>query len=242
MDIVIDEIAADTFRLSCYSPEAGFSFNQFVVRDRQPLLYHTGFLKTFSATREAVATLLDPATLRWIGFSHFEPDECGALNKWLAIAPGATAITSVVGASVMLDDYADQPAQALMDGERLSTGAHTFEFLSTPHLPHGWDASLLFDETERTLFASDLFLHQGAGPAVVEADIVGPAREMIVSTLKSPFAHSIPWTSRTDAMFKRLITLQPNTLAVMHGSAFRGNGAGALADLCGALGELSGSE
>ncbi|MDH4984630.1 MBL fold metallo-hydrolase [Aminobacter anthyllidis] len=241
MDIVIDEIAADTFRISSYSPEAGFTFNQFVVRDQQPLLYHTGFQRAFSSTRDAVATLLDPATLRWIGFSHFEPDECGALNKWLAIAPSATAITSSVGASVMLDDFADRPARALMDGERLNTGAHTFEFLSTPHLPHGWDGSLLFDETERTLFASDLFLHQGEGPAVVETDIVGPAREMIASTFSSPFAHSIPWTSRTDAMFKRLMLLQPNTLAVMHGSAFRGDGAGALSDLCGALGAASAS-
>ncbi|WP_406871800.1 MBL fold metallo-hydrolase [Aminobacter sp. P9b] len=152
MDIAIDEIAAETFRLSSYSPEAGLTFNQFVVRDQQPLLYHTGFQRAFSSTRDAVATLLDPAKLRWIGFSHFEPDECGALNNWLAIAPSATVVTSTVGASVMLEDFADRPARALMDGERLDTGAHTFEFLSTPHLPHGWDASLLFDETERTLF------------------------------------------------------------------------------------------
>ncbi|AWC23961.1 Putative diflavin flavoprotein A 3 [Aminobacter sp. MSH1] len=241
MDIAIDEIAAETFRLSSYSPEAGLTFNQFVVRDQQPLLYHTGFQRAFSSTRDAVATLRDPAKLRWIGFSHFEPDECGALNNWLAIAPDATAVTSAVGASVMLDDFADRPARALMDGERLDTGAHTFEFLSTPHLPHGWDASLLFDETERTLFASDLFLHQGEGPAVVETDIVGPAREMMASTRDSPFAHSIPWTSRTNAMFDRLMLLQPNTLAIMHGSAFRGNGSGALSELRGCLRTLSAS-
>lgn len=239
MDIVIDEIAADTFRLSRYSPQTGFVFNQFVIRDDEPLLYHTGFQKSFPDTWQAVATLFDPTRLRWIGFSHFEPDESGALNSWLAAAPEASVIASPLSAGVILDDYAIRPPRILNDGERLTTGRHRFEWLATPHLPHGWDASLLFDETTRTLFCSDLFLQSGHGPALVETDIVEPARQMIISSLGGPFAHSIPWTNRTETMFKRLTALQPNMLALMHGPAFQGDGAKALTDLAGALARMS---
>lgn len=186
MDIVIDEIAADIFRLSGYSAQTGFVFNQFVIRDEEPLLYHTGFRKTFAATWDAVKKLLDPADLRWIGYSHFEPDECGALNSWLAAAPAATVIASPMSASVILEDYAIRPPRVLKAGEGLVTGRHSFELPVTPHLPHGWDASLLFDKATGTLFCSDLFFHAGNGPAVIETDIVGPACRMIESSRGDP--------------------------------------------------------
>jgi flavorubredoxin len=228
----VDEIAADIFRISSFAPDLDFTFNQYLVRDEQPLLYHTGFRGAFSATREAVATLLDPATIRWIGYSHFEPDECGALNEWLAVAPNAAPLAGVVGSSVVLEDFSDRPAKALEDCQVLTTGRRSFRFLATPHLPHGWDASLLFEETTRTLFCSDLFLHSGDGPAIVETDILEPAREMMTASLGGPFAHSTPWTPRTEAMFQRLAGLEPDVLAVMHGSAYRGNGSKALLGLC----------
>ncbi|TJW43323.1 MAG: MBL fold metallo-hydrolase [Mesorhizobium sp.] len=239
MTTTIDEIAPDTFRISAFTSELGFSFNQYLVRDEQPLLYHTGFRKAFPATRDTVARLLDPATIRWIGYSHFEPDECGALNEWLAIAPNASPITGIVGSSVVLEDFADRPARVLQDGEILPTGKRSFRFLATPHLPHGWDASLLFEETTHTLFCSDLFMHSGSGPAIVETDIVEPAREMMAASLDSPFAHSLPWTPHTEIMFERLAGLEPQVLAVMHGSAYRGDGSKALLDLCGVAGELA---
>ncbi|BCH32207.1 hypothetical protein MesoLjLc_41370 [Mesorhizobium sp. L-8-10] len=240
MTIAIDEIAPDVYRIASFEPRFGFTFNQYLMRDEEPLLYHTGFRRAFPDTRDAVARLIDPATIRWIGYSHFEPDECGALNEWLALAPQATPVTGTVGASVVLEDYADRPARSLKDDEILLTGRHAFRFLSTPHLPHGWDASLLFDETDRTLFCSDLFLHGGEVSALTESDIVGPARAMMVASLAGPFAHGLVWAPHTQKLFARLAGLEPQTLALMHGSAFRGNGAAALVDLGTAIRELFG--
>lgn len=231
MNIETHEIAADVFRISHYSPQADFTFNQYLVRDDEPLLYHTGFRKTFRETREAVARLIEPKALRWIAYSHFEPDECGALNAWLAEAPEACAVAGPVGGGVVLDDFADRPAKILLDEETLSTGRRRFRLLCTPHLPHGWDASLLFEETEGTLFCSDLFFHTGRQPPLVETDIVGPAGDQLADAAMGPFAHSLPYTPQTGPMFERLARLEPRTLAVMHGAAFRGDGARALADL-----------
>lgn len=239
MDITTDEIAADVFRIAYYAPELDFTFNQYLVRDEQPLLYHTGFRKTFRETREAVARLIDPKALRWIGYSHFEPDECGALNEWLAAAPLASVISGLVGGGVVLDDFADRPATILEDNATLSTGRKRFRLLCTPHLPHGWDASLLFEETDRTLFCSDLFLHSGRQSPVVENDVVGPAHDQLVRSAAGPFAHSIPFTSLTQATFRRLAELDPQTLAVMHGAAFRGDGKRALTDLGGVIADLA---
>jgi flavorubredoxin len=239
MDIRTDEIAADVFRISYYAPELDFTFNQYLVRDQEPLLYHTGFRKTFRETREAISRLIDPKAVRWIGYSHFEPDECGALNEWLATAPQSSAIAGPVGGSVVLDDFADRPATILQDGETLSTGRKRFKLLCTPHLPHGWDASLLLEETEGTLFCSDLFLHSGRQPPLVESDIVGPARDQLVDAAAGPFAHSLPYTTRTESIFRRLAQLKPRTLAVMHGAAFKGDGARALTDLGGIIADLA---
>ena len=148
METNIDEIAPDVYRISTFVPDYQIEFNQFLVRDEQPFLMHTGFRKMFDVTREAVTKIIDPARLRWIGFSHFEPDECGALNEWLRVAPQAQAACSVVCNIVMLNDYADRPARPLNDSEVLDLGKHRLRFLATPHVPHSWDAGLFFDETE----------------------------------------------------------------------------------------------
>ena len=156
----INEIAPDMYRISTFIPEINLQFNQFLVRDEQPLLYHTGMKGLFPIVRDAVATLIDPATIRWIGFSHFEADECGALTEWQTLAPEATAVCSFVGKMVSVDDVvARRPAQALADGEVFSTGKYRFRLLNTPHVPHCWEATHLFEEAHGTLLCSDL-LHQ----------------------------------------------------------------------------------
>jgi flavorubredoxin len=238
----IDEIAQDTFRISTFIPGLGITFNQFVVRDDEPLLFHTGFRSLLPETRDAVARILDPATIRWIGFSHFEPDECGALNEWLAVAPQATPIASFVGVNAMLNDYSDRPAHVMSDGEEFATGTRRFQFLSTPHLPHGWDASLLFEKTERTLFCSDLFLNPGETPPIVEHDMIGQLRELIAASLSGPFAHDLPYTAHTQSMLARLAALEPATLATMHGAAWRGDGEKALSDYANVLRDVLGAQ
>ena len=153
----VTEIAPDVFRLSAFHAPANFQFNSFLVRDAEPLLYHSNLRGFFDEIREAAATVLDPATIRWIGFSHFEADECATLNDWLALAPRAEAVCSFVGARTSVGDFAIRPPRVLGEDERIETGAHRFRVVETKHVPHGWDASLLFDETTRTLFCSDLF-------------------------------------------------------------------------------------
>ncbi len=242
MESTVTEIAPDTFRISTFHPEIGIQFNQFVIRDDEPFLMHTGMKKMFPATLAGVRTILDPATIRWIGFSHFEPDECGALNDWCAIAPRAQALAGFVGTMVMLEDYADRPARTLADDEVLPIGRHRLRYLSTPHLPHGWDAGFFFDETERTLFCSDLFFHGGDVEPVMEDDIVARARQAIHDGKSSPLANDVPYTRQTGAAMARLAALAPRTLATMHGSAFRGDGARALRELASVLAaELGGA-
>jgi flavorubredoxin len=231
----VTEIAADVFRISTFHPDFGIQFNQFLVRDDEPVLIHTGMQKMFALTRDAVATVLDPSTVRWIGFSHFEPDESGALNEWLALAPRAQAICSFVGVTVMLNDFALRPARALADGEVLKTGRRRLRFLATPHVPHGWDAGLFFEETDRTLFSSDLFFHAGDPVALTESDIVGAAETAIVEGQKGPLANDLPYTASTDGVLRRLAALAPQTLAVMHGSSCHGDGKNALLELAGVL-------
>ena len=155
----IDEIATDLYRISLYVPDFDLQFNHFLVRDDEPLLFHTGMRGMFPAVREAVATLIDPAELRWISWSHFEVDECGALNEWLAVAPNATPVCGETGAMINIGDFSNRPPRGLKPDEVLETGRHRFRFVPTPHLPHGWDAGVLFEETERVLLCSDL-MHQ----------------------------------------------------------------------------------
>ena len=238
----ITEIAPDVFRLSLYVPELNLQFNHFLVRDDEPLLYHTGMRKMFPQVREAVATLIDPAKLRWIGFSHFEVDECGSLNDWLALAPQSQAVCSVVGALVNMGDFANRPARGLSRDEVFSTGKYRFRFRPTPHLPHGWDAGVFFEETQRTLFCSDLFHHDGEVEPSTESDIIGRVRQTLLHYQAGPLMDYQPFTSRTEGLLGELAQLQPRTLATMHGSAFVGDGARALRDLGGVMREVLGAE
>lgn len=240
MSSKVTEIAADVFRISTWAPEYGIEVNQFVVRDDEPFMMHTNFRKMFPDTREALAGIIDPQRLRWVGFSHFESDECGALNDWLAIAPQATAVASVVGAMVNLSDFAARPARGLADNEVLSTGRHRLRFLATPHVPHGWDAGLFFDETSRTLFCSDLFFHAGEREPLTTEDVVGRAREAIIEGKRGPLAGDMPYTQHTDATLRRLAALEPALLATMHGSSYSGDGGRALRDLAAVIREQLG--
>ena len=226
----ITEIAPDIYRLSIFVPQIDLQFNQFLVADDEPLLFHTGMKAMFPDVREMVARVINPADLRWIGFSHFESDEGGALNEWLAVAPNAQAVCGQVGAFVNVNDFAVRPARGLADGEIFKTGKHRFRFLQTPHLPHGWDAGLLFEETEQTLFCSDLFLQTGDVKAFTESDIIENVRQSMIDGQKSPFADATPYTQQTEANLERLTALEPKTFAVMHGSSFAGNGANLLRD------------
>jgi flavorubredoxin len=238
METRIDEIAPDLFRLSTYVSKIDLQFNQFLVKDDEPLLYHTGLLGMFDAVRAAVAKIIDPAQLRWISFSHFEADECGSLREWLSVAPRAKPLCGVVGALVNINDCIGGRAHVLNDGETISTGGHRFRFLETPHLPHGWDASLLFEETGATLLSSDLFLQNGDLPPVTIEDVVAPARQSLLAYESGPLAHPFPYTQGTDATLQMLAGLQPELIAVMHGSSFRGDGKRALLELARMYGEV----
>jgi flavorubredoxin len=179
METRLHEIADGIFRLSTFVPEiaapAGFTFNQFLVLGDEPLLFHTGPRRMFPLTRDAVARLLPPERLRWIGFGHLESDECGAMNEWLAVAPDAQVMHGQIGAMVSLADLADRPVRALNHGETVDLGrGKRVRYLDTPHTPHGWDAGLLYEEQTGTLLCGDLFTQVGDGPAWTDGDIVGP--------------------------------------------------------------------
>ena len=232
----ITEIAPDVFKVTTFIPEGNLQFNQFLIKDEEPLLYHTGMKGLFPVVKEAVATLIDPASIRWIGFSHFEADECGSLRKWQQIAPEATAICSFVSKMVSVDDVvAERPARALGDGEIVTTGRYRFRFLQTPQVPHAWDAGHLFEEMNSTLFCSDLFHQNGDVESVTSSDIVGRFKEMLVEYQKGPFADYMPYTAKTAKIIDRLASLKPKTLAAMHGSTYVGDGESALLDLASAM-------
>jgi len=233
----VAEIAPDLFRISFHNAPNNLTFSSFLVRDEAPLLYHTNLRRMFPEIRDAVATVLDPATIRYVGFSHFEPDECGALNEWLAAAPQAQPVCSFVGARVCLSDYCDTPALVPGPDERVETGKYRFRLIPTAHVPHGWDASLLFEETQRTLFISDLLGHGGPVAPVTESDIVGAAGDYTRRSMQGPMAHAMPYTPRTRPILEGLAALQPQTLAVMHGASFRGDGAAAIRDFATVLDE-----
>jgi flavorubredoxin len=238
MQSKVTEIAQGTFRISTFHPDYGIQFNQFLIKDDEPFLMHTGFKRMFPATLEGVASILDPSTVRWLGFSHFESDECGALNEWLKVAPRAQAVCSFVSAMVNVTDFADRAPRALAEGEVLQTGRHRLRFLSTPHVPHAWDAGLFFDEVEKTLLCSDLFFQPGDPEAVTESDVVSRARDAIRASLTGPMPKDMPYTPYTESTLQRLAALEPRTLAVMHGSSFRGDGRTAILALAGIITKL----
>ena len=227
----VDEIAPDVFRISTYVPEANLQFAQFLVRDDEPLLFETGMRALFPAVRDAVAQVIDPATLRWVSFSHFEADECGSLNDWLTIAPRAQAACSLVGALVSVNDFALRPARPLADGEVFATGAKRFRFLHTPHVPHCWEAGVLFEETDATLFCTDLLHQNGEGPAIGGAELLTRSRQSLIDYQQGAFANYLPYTPLTAPTLDRLAALEPRCLATMHGAVLRGDGASALRDL-----------
>ncbi len=224
----ITEIAPDIYRISLFKSELNLQFNHFLVKDDEPLLFHTGYKASFAEFKEQLAKIMPPANLRWISFSHFESDECGALNHWLDAAPHALPACNFLGAILNVNDFATRPPRILQPEETLVTGKRRFRFCSTAHVPHGWDAGVLFDETSRTLFCSDLLFHPGDVEPVTSSDIVGRARQSLLDFNKSPFAYSVPYTPQTDAIFERLAALKPALLATMHGSSFSGDGAAAL--------------
>jgi flavorubredoxin len=225
----IDEIAPDLFRISIYLPQIDLQFNHFLVRDEEPLLFHTGMRRMFPDVRDAVARVLDPASIRWISWSHFEVDECGALNDWLAIAPQAQAACSQVGVLVNLQDFAARSPRGLSRDEVIDTGRHRFRFIPTPHLPHGWDAGVLFEENSRLLLCSDLFHQVGDREAVTSDDVVGRWERAVQLYQAHPVLMDyMPFTPATRARLEDLATLQPKVLAAMHGSSFVGDGAAAL--------------
>jgi len=231
----IDEIAGDVYRIS--TPVAvipgGFTFNQYLVADEAPLLFHTGPRRMFPLIREAIAAVLPLERLAYVACSHVEADECGALNELLAAAPQATPVAGQIAVMTSLADLADRPPRALGDGETLSLGRHELRWCATSHLPHGWECGYLFDATSRTLLCGDLFTQGGAEhPPATEADILGPSEAMCRSM--DYYAHA----PNSAALLEGLAALGPTTLACMHGAAWRGDGAALLR----ALGETLAKE
>ena len=239
----IDEIAADLFRISIYLPQIDLQFNHFLVRDEEPLLFHTGMRRMFPEVRDAVASVLDPASIRWISWSHFEVDECGALNDWLAIAPRAQAACSQVGVLVNLQDFAARAPRGLSRDEVIDTGRHRFRFIPTPHLPHGWDAGVLFEENSRLLLCSDLFHQVGDREPVTSDDVVGRWEQAVQLYQAHPVLMDyMPFTPQTRQRLETLARLEPRLLAAMHGSAYEGDGAAALRGVGDVMERLLGSE
>jgi flavorubredoxin len=229
--MTVTEIAPDLYRISTYVPEIDLQFNQFVVNDDEPLLFHTGMKAMFPIVRDAIARVIDPSRIRWVGFSHFEADECGSLNEWLQVAPEAQPVCSMIGALVSINDFALRPARGMTEGEVISTGKYRFRFLQTPHVPHCWEAGLLFEEVGGTLLSSDLFHQSGNVEPLTDSDVIERARKTLVDYQAGPFANYMPYTKHTDNILQGLADLKPRTIATMHGSAYSGNGERAMRDL-----------
>lgn len=227
----LHEIAPDIFRLSLFVPELNMQFNHFLVRDDEPLLFHAGLKAMFPQLREEVARLIDPTKLRYVAWSHFESDEIGSLNEWLHLAPEAEPVCTLVGKLVSVDDFAIRPARGMSAEDVLTTGKYRYRFIGAPHIPHGWDAGLLFEETQRTLFCSDLFHHFGDQEPVTSSDLIGPTRQAMQQMQQGPLAGYMPYTRRTPGVLRALADLKPEMLAVMHGSSYRGPCNRALLDL-----------
>jgi flavorubredoxin len=223
METTVTEIADGVYRLSTLTDAVpgGFTFNQFLVSGDQPLLFHTGPKAMFGTVSDAVNTVVPVGTLRWVTFGHWEADESGALNDWLAAAPQAELAVGAIGTMLSGNDQAIRPPRSLADGEVLDLGGKRVRWADTPHVPHGWDAGLLFEETTGTLLCGDLFTQTGDAPTTV-GDVVGPAialEDMMRATSLTP---------RTAPTIRRLADLRPSTLALMHGPSFSSDAASAL--------------
>ena len=229
----VHEIADGIYRINtplAIPGAGGFSFNQYLIADDEPLLFHTGPRKMFPLVREAVASVLPVAKLRYVGLSHVEADECGSLNEWLAVAPRAVPLCGAVAALVSISDLADRPPRGLADGERVSLGKHVVRWLETPHLPHAWECGFIVDERTSTLLCGDLFTQGGSDlPPITEADILGPSEAFRQGM--DYFSH----TKNARALLEKVASTKPTTLACMHGSAWHGDGAKLLRALAAAL-------
>jgi flavorubredoxin len=232
----VHEIADGIFRISTPVPPTvmpgGFMFNQFLVVDDEPLLFHTGPRRMFPVVSAAVEHVLgDLARLRWVSFSHVEADESGALNDFLARAPEAAPVCGTIAAMVSVADLADRPPRALQDGEVISLGRHQLRWLDAPHVPHNWECGYMFDATTRTLLCGDLFTRGGDEmPPIIDDDIIGPS-EALRATMGG-----VAIEAGTRGVLEKLASTEPTTLALMHGSSFRGDGAAMLRALANALG------
>jgi flavorubredoxin len=232
----VHEIAAGIFRISTPVPPSqmpgGFTFNQILVVDETPLLFHTGPRRMFPLVREAVAHVLgDVAKLRYVGFSHVEADECGSLNEWLAVAPRAETVCSQVAVMVQMNDLADRPPRPLADGEVISLGEKRLRWIDAPHLPHNWECGYMFESTTKTLLCGDLFTHGGHdGPPLTESEVLSPSEAMRKAM------GGVAIEAHTRALIEKLASTEPTTLALMHGSSYRGNGHALLHGLAEALG------
>ncbi len=237
----VDEIAPGTYRICTYVAAADLQYAQFLLAGDEPLLYHAGLRHHFTRVRDAVASVLDPASLRWIGFSHAEADECGALEDWLALAPDAQPVCSVNGALVTVNDIAFRRARGLAPGDLLETGGHALRAFWTPHLPHGWDAAHLYDETIGVLFCSDLLHQNGDREAITSEHVVPRMREVVLAQRGTDFERYFPWPARSRADTERLAALQPAVCATMHGSVFAGDGEAELLAMADMLDEVYGA-
>ncbi len=224
----VHEIAEGIYRINTPLSvvPGGFSFNQYLVVDDEPLLFHTGLKRMFPLVREAIASVIPVERLRYVAFSHFESDECGALNALLAVAPRAVPVCGRVAALVSVEDFADRAPRPLAHGETIRLGKHEVRWLDAPHMPHGWETGFLFEEKTRTLLCGDLFTQGGTGEApVTESDILGPSE-----AFRQPmdyYSHS----KNADTILETLAATEPTTLACMHGSAWRGDGGALLREL-----------
>jgi flavorubredoxin len=236
----ITEIASNVYRISIFLPEINLEFSHFLVEDDEPLLFHAGLRSMFPVLHDEISRLVNVSKIRHIAFSHFESDECGSLNYWLERAPSAQPLCGLVGALVSVNDFSIRPARVMTRDDLLSTGRHRFRFIPTPHVPPGWDAGVLFEESERILFCSDLFHQWGRREPTTTDRLIERSREALVESEAGTFANYVPYTHHTGRVLESLADHQPKTLATMHGSTYYGDGAQALRDLAAVMREVLG--
>ncbi len=226
MDVRTDEIAEQIYRVSVFVPDAaegaGFTFNHFLIAGDEPLLFHCGLRKMFPLVSVAIGKIMPVRSIRWLSFGHFEADECGSMNEWLAAAPHAEIMHGMVGCRISIADMADRAPRSLANGEVVDIGGKRIRYIDTPHVPHGWDAGVIYEEVTKTLLCGDLFTHLGNGPALTESDFVEPAMAA------EDFYSLTSLGPATAPNIRSLAELKPKTLAIMHGSSFVGDAEGAI--------------